>query len=80
MKVIRWLCGISTAVDIQQAEVLAVQAARQRGIEFEPPYLVSSRLTGYLVVSRANVLGGNRTVTVDCRSGQVGEFSEPMNR
>lgn len=80
MRLFRRLLGITTKFNAEQAQDLACRAARERGVVFTQPFQVASRLKGYLIISNADVLGGNVTVVVDCRTGQVGEFHGPMPR
>lgn len=80
MRFLRLLLGVASRYSADEARELACQAAAARGVVFVPPFWVAVRLKGYLVVSNAAVLGGNVTVMVDCRTGEVSDFHGPTPR
>lgn len=80
MRTLRRLLGIRTAIDEAQALDQARKWARSRQLPFDPPYRISAGLKSYRVISRADGIGGNVVVTIDCRDGCVIATAGPIPR
>lgn len=80
MSLLRRLVGIRSSVTDQQALDQAREWARSQQLPFDPPYRISAGLKNYRVISRANGIGGNVVVTIDCRDGRVLGTAGPIPR
>ena len=80
MSLLRRLLGIRNAVKEEHALDRARAWARAQQLPFDPPYRISAGLRNYRVISRADGIGGNVVVTIDCRDGRVVRTTGPIPR
>ena len=80
MHLLRRLLGIRSAITEEQALDHAREWARSQQLPFDPPCRILAGLKRYRVISRADGIGGNVVVTIDCRDGRVVDATGPIPR